>query len=431
MSDPDIGNVEEQEEEQQPQSPTHSTREDLSGVDVLTEASAQKKRVIFVGVDKSTLAPAPTAETVAFYRSLDAYMNFHKNEKFSAMKFLDLFFANKNRSDYWFAIKDVRCKADKWKSSNVWKIVSFVDSPALSDPFREGRQVELHNKVSSVLKKGQTKNRKRKLASGADMDYDDALIEFASVFDDDDDKEGSSPMDTLTHPIGPIVGLSHEEPRRPTHAEFLKRIRNATHIEDFELIYNQLDFMIEEVNRAQMNYENGDRWQWSIGWAVARYRQHSWSNSFEMHRKTVLKFVECLWRRYQPDPDDPPSNRTLTESDIVKEFGVDNVDRILGIFLPMDKANAFFKMTPLIANSVRPGLSWYSKFHSKELLRQQGVIENANGRGPLNRRYIQLYYLCNAYLSRCGEQPIGVTWKHYLEPKNPPPPEFYHELGFP
>ena len=65
---------------------------------------------------------------------------------------------------------------------------------------------------------------------------------------------------------------------RPTHADLQKRIRNATDVTDFDLLYNDMDFIMERVNRAQL--EHGKRWDWSVVWESGIVRTDEFSFSF-------------------------------------------------------------------------------------------------------------------------------------------------------
>lgn len=215
---------------------------------------------------------------------------------------------------------------------------------------------------------------------------------------------------------------------RPTHADLQKRIRCATDVTDFDLLYNDMDFIMERVNRAQL--EHGKRWDWSVVWAIARYHQEEWAIMYELDRKTVLLLLEYLFRRYQPDQDDPQDFKTLSATDVTKEFGADKIDRIMNIFLPMDKANAFYKMAPRGNPQPPPGLAWYSKIHTAQDLEACKVQPNENGKGPLNRRYIQLMWLANDYLDKKERPRIGKHWEQWIEPDMPPPlPERLERLG--
>ena len=207
---------------------------------------------------------------------------------------------------------------------------------------------------------------------------------------------------------------------RPTHSELQKLIRLAKDVTDFDILYNKMDFMLERVNRAQVEYGKG-RWEWCVRWAVARYHQQMWADVYEMDRKTVLLLLEYLWRRHQPDQDDPEDFKTLSATEVCKEFGTDKIDRILNIFLPMDKANAFYKMAPRGNPQPPPGLKWYSKLHTSQDLEARQVEPSENGKGPLNRRYMQLLWLANEYLDKKERPRIGKHWEQWTEPDMPPP----------
>ena len=205
--------------------------------------------------------------------------------------------------------------------------------------------------------------------------------------------------------------------QRPSHEAMQKLIRAARDVSDFEIAFNRTDYMMERTHQAQIAH-GGGRWDWCVQWAVARYHQEAWTDVFELDRKTCLLLLECLYRHYEPDKEDPSDFKTLHALDVCKEFGTDKIDRILTIFLPMDKANAFYKMTA--PGQVHPGLSWYCKLHTVQELTEHGVTPNENGKGPLNRRYVQLVQLANQYLTERGLPRIGKHWEQYLQPDMPP-----------
>lgn len=232
--------------------------------------------------------------------------------------------------------------------------------------------------------------------------------------------------------ITPVRGVGSVTPDPPI-SPFTKRmtklhqdfgsiridIEKADCITEFDSLHGVLDGFITAFYEAQCKHGTDfeQRWKFCVRWAVACSRSKPWAADYEYYRKTVLLLLEYLFRRLEQG--------ILSRDDVFERFGTTKIARILYIFLPVDKANAFFKMRQDNDDPNSPiGLSWYHKFHSRDEL--EGIVRNRSGKGALNWRYKELFDRANKYLAeKRAEFPlkylrIGEDWEHLFDPENPP-----------
>lgn len=341
-------------------------------------------------------------------------------------------------NDFWFCIKYGKCGAKQWGEAAIWRIICpECDS---------NDQTLLCKKIGEIIKRKREKGKKKRTRTS------DLETETSTDLDSSHSTTSGSTSASRTNvvePPGTIFennnnanndnDIAQDEELsnmlanmlQPDHEELQQRIRNARTVDEFNNLYVDMDIIFQRVHGEQMAF--GNVWNWCVGWAVQRFKdsKKSWSLEREKDRKTSLLLLEYLWRRYEPDVEDGRPDfktfKTLSKYDVVKHFGTEKIDRILGMFLPMDRANCFYKMTPPGASV--PGFSWYSKVHTD--LDKYGVTPNASGKGLLNRRYVLLTQLCNQYLEEeKGLPPIGKFWIHWMEPAMPPL-DRYRILGIP
>ena len=197
-----------------------------------------------------------------------------------------------------------------------------------------------------------------------------------------------------------ILGLLESDAPKAEHEKMRQMIFAAKTVQDLKLASSQIAFtkMMDRV--ATMQKKFGDPWVWSVCWANARQNEETWADPPEEARWTALKLLQCLYNLYKDEFDSEQGPSAATKEEVFGTFGPASIARMLKIFLPMDKANAFYKMDD------GEGVHWYCKNYPQER-QAAGVPENANGMGALNKRYVKLFRYGNEYLQSKGMPPMG------------------------
>ena len=198
--------------------------------------------------------------------------------------------------------------------------------------------------------------------------------------------------------VDDIYDLLQEQAPKKTQDRLREKIDKAADLDGVKCVkalrrvYDDQSFidMIDRVSAAQQEF--GDPWLWSVLWANARQQQHDWAKLPEESRKTVLLVLQALYNKYEAEMEAPGGPSEELRKQIFGTFKTEPIARILKVFLPMEKANAFYKMNE------GKGLHWYCRAFPKER-QDKGVPENANDKGPLNKRYVRLYVYGNQYLA--------------------------------
>lgn len=189
----------------------------------------------------------------------------------------------------------------------------------------------------------------------------------------------------------PPVGGADGDPKFD-HVSVRRAIRSAKTVEAFRGAYELLEPLLTAVSASQLACETGV-WQWCVNWAVARYRRQTWADPYEEARRTCMLYLQCLC-----DVFESPRWSSVTTATDLLALGPEKIDCILGIYLPMDKANAFYRLVG--PGSSLPGMPWYCKLHSDQELLSCGLVPSQLKTNPtMNRRYKLLVDACNYHHS--------------------------------
>lgn len=177
-------------------------------------------------------------------------------------------------------------------------------------------------------------------------------------------------------------------------------------ITDFVLRYQSNDFQTALGNLYDAVGEDTDYYSW----AVSFYRKFQKNpndeelNKVNLYRKTCLKLLYDLvdyWKKHDFGKE--------IELLIKNIFGIYRLKRILAICLPMDKAQALYKMQEPC--NPKPGMPWFSELHLEDIdggkndwqipftftkqypeyeLKLFDIKSNYNGTAPMNKRLFKM-----------------------------------------
>lgn len=182
--------------------------------------------------------------------------------------------------------------------------------------------------------------------------------------------------------------------------------RIETILEDFVTVYES-----PSIQDALKRLEENKGTQDTDEWAENFYKNFNDNpddtvlSSLNMDRKHCLNLVYSLVNTWQDNKD----FLIQFEKSIPKVFKTERLERILRICLPMDRAQALFKLKLNFDTDTKPGIPWYSELQLP-FLNQEFISHTEkfpSHKPPMNKR---LFRLVNSDYIGLKENPDFMKW---------------------
>jgi hypothetical protein len=142
------------------------------------------------------------------------------------------------------------------------------------------------------------------------------------------------------------------------HAELKERIKQCERIDEFEQVYDSAAFQrtLRTIRVAQ-GVAPVD--EWSKDWAIRMRAEAAADVELNECRRTALNFVYELCNRWKDDECED-----VTDESLVKEFKGHRLINILQLVLPMDRAQALYRM--IYPFKAAYGMHWVSELQAAQ-----------------------------------------------------------------
>jgi len=177
----------------------------------------------------------------------------------------------------------------------------------------------------------------------------------------------------------------YQLPQQDEFKNLLASIRNCEAIRDFIDVYDAgVVYACLERMRTAQRLSGKSVEQWAEGWAKSLYQGAEDAKTLNRDRKLSLELLYTLLNKYKGDK----VAATLTAENIIVDFGVQRIMGILGLCLPMDRANALYNMT--LPGASEPGMHWVSEVHLVRDAEWADRMKDYDGFPTMNKRFLWL-----------------------------------------
>jgi hypothetical protein len=140
------------------------------------------------------------------------------------------------------------------------------------------------------------------------------------------------------------------------HEELKRQIRQCERIDEFEQVYDSAPFQrtLRTIRVAQ-GIAPVD--EWAKDWSIRMRREAAADVELNECRRTAVTFVYELCNRWKDEECED-----VTDESLVKDFKGHRLTNILQLVLPMDRAQALYKM--IYPGKTAYGMHWVSEAHA-------------------------------------------------------------------
>jgi hypothetical protein len=188
------------------------------------------------------------------------------------------------------------------------------------------------------------------------------------------------------------------------HDAALRRIRACEKMDDFIGEYDSIYYQ-QCMQNLRDAVGTADTEAWAKEWAIRMRNEFAEDVALNRDRKVCLELLHRLCERWKSKKD--PS---ITDSAIVKDFGRLRISRMTEVCLPMDRAQALYKMQ--YDNTKDIGMHWFGQKHADKFPNWRAILNN----------YDAGFYTINAsflWLMEVDELRLQQHWAKWLEPESP------------
>lgn len=162
------------------------------------------------------------------------------------------------------------------------------------------------------------------------------------------------------------------------YTELRQMMREAQTIRDFLAIYDSPQYQAALRRLRQAATSEIDVWAWAKAWAIRMRNEDMDEQAVAWNQDRGV----CLLQLYEIC--DRVSHGVLTEHDVVEGYSGHRVVNVLQYCLPMDRAQALYKMQ--YPGATKLGMHWIAK----QQLTEEWKKILGDGRPTLNKRILML-----------------------------------------
>jgi len=201
-----------------------------------------------------------------------------------------------------------------------------------------------------------------------------------------DSSQGSGRMDTTGNPGSGISASPSQGPQIDDFKTVLNEVKSCEEIDEFIEMYEPGGVVHDCLDciRASLRASGKSVDEWAEDWAKSLYQDDENAKNLNKYRKLSLELLYTLCNRYKGEK----KPQTLTAANVVDDFGDKRIMGIVGLCLPMDRANALYNM--MLPGQARPGMHWVSEIHVARDPEWAQRMSNYDGIPTINKRFFWL-----------------------------------------
>jgi hypothetical protein len=168
------------------------------------------------------------------------------------------------------------------------------------------------------------------------------------------------------------------------HDEALQWIRKCDTMDDFLNMYESTFYQ-----KCLLNLKNAvgniDKKVWAKEWAIRMLNEKPYEQDMALNRdrKVCLQLLYTLCKRWKSQSD-----LSITESTIADEFEAYRIKKIMLVSLPMDQAQALYKMKYDDCEDV--GMHWVARQHVEKSPEWKTILKENDGEPTINECFLWL-----------------------------------------
>ena len=178
----------------------------------------------------------------------------------------------------------------------------------------------------------------------------------------------------------------YQVPQVDEFGSSLKQVQGCQTIDEFVGMYDS-GIVYDRLNRIRsaLRESGKDVETWTKDWATSLYQGNDeGAKNLHRDRKICLELLYTLLNRWKG----VKGPQTVTEENIVNDFGDKRIMGILSLCLPMDRACALYNLS--VPGEARPGTHWVSEVHVARDPEWAQRMKNYDGFPTMNKRFLWL-----------------------------------------